>query len=86
MPDNTFEIDENTVFTKIEGGEADKTIIGTRDDGAVIVSMVKIHKTTGNHVDEVHVTNQITWPNFNDFKEFYRSVGEAIDKHEKREP
>ncbi len=86
MPDNAFVIDEKTIFTKVDGGKADKTIIGTADDGAVVVSMVKLHKTTGNHVDEVHVTNQITWHDFNDFKEFYKSAGEAIEKHEKREP
>jgi hypothetical protein len=86
MPDDSFVIDEETIFTKVDGGEADKTIIGTSDEGTVVVSMVKLHKITGKHVDEVHVTNQITWPNFNDFKEFYQTAGEAIEKHEKREP
>lgn len=86
MFDDSMVIDDKTVLKKVDGGQSNKVLVITRSDGQFGIMLVRIHKTTDNHVDEAYVTNELVLPTLDSLKMLSKGIAEHIKREENLEP
>ncbi|PJE65496.1 hypothetical protein COU91_01310 [Candidatus Saccharibacteria bacterium CG10_big_fil_rev_8_21_14_0_10_47_8] len=79
-------IDDKTVLKKVDGGESNKVLVITRNDGQFGILLVSIQKTTDNHVDEAYVTNELVIPTLDGLKSLSKGIAEHVKIEENLEP